>query len=175
MKRARTLRIAVLAVGILLVGVVGRVLLFPNAKPIAEEKLVAVERGDVARSVVARGKIEPLSQIDLKSKANGIIKALFVDVGDKVKPGQVFSRIHVDDLTAALAASITRPRAGGIYNVCDDEPSPPQDVIAEAARLLGVEPPPEIAFDAATMPVACCISAGSKSCWWSMMPIAASA
>ena len=69
-----------------------------------------------------------------------------------VKPGQVFSRIHV--LTAALAASITRPRAGGIYNVCDDEPSPPQDVIAEAARLLGVEPPPEIAFDAATMPVA---------------------
>ena len=71
-----------------------------------------------------------------------------------VKPGQVFSRVHVDDLTAALQASIARPRAGGVYNVCDDQPSPPQDVIAEAARLLGVEPPPEIAFDAATVPAA---------------------
>jgi nucleoside-diphosphate-sugar epimerase len=71
-----------------------------------------------------------------------------------VKPGQVFSRIHVDDLTAALEASIARPRAGGIYNICDDEPSPPQDVIAEAALLLGVKPPPETAFDAATMPAA---------------------
>lgn len=71
-----------------------------------------------------------------------------------VKPGQVFSRIHVDDLTAALEASIARPRAGGVYNVCDDEPTPPQDVIAEAARLLGVEPPPETAYDAASMPAA---------------------
>jgi nucleoside-diphosphate-sugar epimerase len=71
-----------------------------------------------------------------------------------VRPGQVFSRIHVDDLTAALAASLARPRAGGVYNLCDDEPSPPQDVIAEAARLMGVEPPPEIAFDAAPLPAA---------------------
>jgi nucleoside-diphosphate-sugar epimerase len=71
-----------------------------------------------------------------------------------VQPGQVFSRIHVDDLTAALQASIAQPRAGGIYNLCDDEPSPPQDVIAEAARLMGVEPPPETAFDAATLPAA---------------------
>jgi nucleoside-diphosphate-sugar epimerase len=68
------------------------------------------------------------------------------------RPGQVFSRIHVDDLTAALEASIGRPRLGGIYNLCDDEPSPPQDVIAEAARLLGVEPPPETPFDAASLP-----------------------
>lgn len=59
-------------------------------------------------------------------------------------PGQVFSRIHVDDLAAGLAASIARPRAGGIYNLCDDEPAPNSDVIAYAARLLGMEPPPEI-------------------------------
>jgi nucleoside-diphosphate-sugar epimerase len=71
-----------------------------------------------------------------------------------VKPGQVFSRIHLDDLTAALQASIARPRAGGIYNLCDDEPGPPQDVIGEAARLLGVVPPPETAFDAAVLPAA---------------------
>ncbi|WP_374470685.1 SDR family oxidoreductase [Phenylobacterium sp.] len=59
-------------------------------------------------------------------------------------PGQVFSRIHVDDLAAGLEASIARPRAGGIYNLCDDEPAPNPDVIAYAARLLGIAPPPEI-------------------------------
>jgi len=64
-----------------------------------------------------------------------------------VKPGQVFSRIHVDDIASGLAASIARPRAGGIYNLCDDEPAPPQDVIAHAASLLGIEPPPKTPFD----------------------------
>ncbi|MFI4965002.1 MAG: SDR family oxidoreductase [Caulobacterales bacterium] len=59
-------------------------------------------------------------------------------------PGQVFSRIHVDDLAAALEASIARPRAGGIYNLCDDEPAANADVIACAAQLLGVSVPPEI-------------------------------
>jgi nucleoside-diphosphate-sugar epimerase len=61
-----------------------------------------------------------------------------------VAPGQVFSRIHVDDLAAGLEASIARPRAGGIYNLCDDEPAPNPDVIAYAARLLGKAVPPEI-------------------------------
>ncbi len=60
-----------------------------------------------------------------------------------VKPGQVFSRIHVDDIATVLEASMTSPRPGRIYNVCDDEPAPPQDVVAFAAGLLGVEPPPE--------------------------------
>lgn len=60
-----------------------------------------------------------------------------------VKPGQVFSRIHVEDIAAVLEASIARPRPGAIYNVCDDEPAPPQDVVAYAAALLGVDPPPE--------------------------------
>lgn len=71
-----------------------------------------------------------------------------------VKPGQVFSRIHVDDIASGLAASIARPRAGGIYNLCDDEPAPPQDVIAYAAALMGVDPPPEIAFEDARLPEA---------------------
>ncbi|QUD87494.1 SDR family oxidoreductase [Phenylobacterium montanum] len=68
-----------------------------------------------------------------------------------VKPGQVFSRLHIDDLAAALVASITRPRAGAIYNLCDDEPSPPQDVIAHAAELLGVPAPPEEPYDGARL------------------------
>ena len=59
-----------------------------------------------------------------------------------VKPGQVFSRIHVTDLVAVLRASIARPRPGAIYNVCDDEAAPPQEVVAYAASLLGVVPPP---------------------------------
>jgi hypothetical protein len=62
-----------------------------------------------------------------------------------VKPGQVFNRIHVADIGQAIAAAIAR-KADGIFNVADDEPSPPQDVIAFAARLLGVEPPPEVPF-----------------------------
>ena len=60
-----------------------------------------------------------------------------------VKPGQVFSRIHVEDIATVLEASIARPDPGRIYNVCDDEPAPPQDVVAHAAELLGVEPPAE--------------------------------
>jgi nucleoside-diphosphate-sugar epimerase len=66
-------------------------------------------------------------------------------------PGQVFSRIHVDDLAAGLEASIARPRAGGIYNLCDDEPAPNSDVVAYAAALLGLPAPPEVPLDAARL------------------------
>ena len=68
-----------------------------------------------------------------------------------VKPGQVFSRVHVDDIAQVLAASIARPRPGAIYNVCDDNPAPPDEVIAYACALLGVEPPPEMPFDQAPL------------------------
>lgn len=68
-----------------------------------------------------------------------------------VKPGQVFSRIHVDDIATVVQASIARPRAGGVYNVCDDDPAPPQDVITHAAALLGIAPPPEEAYDPARL------------------------
>ncbi|WP_375458663.1 SDR family oxidoreductase [uncultured Enterovirga sp.] len=64
-----------------------------------------------------------------------------------VKPGQIFNRIHVEDIAAVLEASLDRPRAGAIYNVTDDEPAPPQDVITYAADLAGVAPPPETPFD----------------------------
>jgi nucleoside-diphosphate-sugar epimerase len=67
-----------------------------------------------------------------------------------VKPGQVFNRIHVDDIVAALVATATRTEAG-IFNLADDEPAPPQDVVAYAARLMGVEPPPEVAFEQADL------------------------
>lgn len=69
-----------------------------------------------------------------------------------VKAGLVLSRAHVDDIASALEASIARPNPGRIYNVCDDEPAPPQDVTLFAAHLLGVEPPPEISFENANLP-----------------------
>lgn len=63
-----------------------------------------------------------------------------------VKPGQVFNRIHVDDIAGILMASLAQPRNGAIYNATDDEPAPPQDVVSFAAGVTGLEPPPEIPF-----------------------------
>lgn len=64
-----------------------------------------------------------------------------------IKPGQIFSRIHVEDIAQVLEASIRRPNPGAAYNVCDNNPCPPQDVIAHAARLLGLPEPPAVAFE----------------------------
>jgi nucleoside-diphosphate-sugar epimerase len=69
-----------------------------------------------------------------------------------IKPGQVFSRIHVDDIAATLAASIARPAPGTVYNVCDNDPAPPEDVLSHAARLLGLPDPPEVDFATADLP-----------------------
>jgi nucleoside-diphosphate-sugar epimerase len=68
-----------------------------------------------------------------------------------VKTGQVFGRVHVDDIVQVLRASIARPNPGGIYNVADDEPAPPQDVIAFACQLLGIAPPPEVPYEVAEL------------------------
>jgi nucleoside-diphosphate-sugar epimerase len=68
------------------------------------------------------------------------------------KEGQVFSRIHVADIATVLEASIAQPRAGAIYNVADDEPAAPGDIVAHAARMIGIEPPPEIDFEDANLP-----------------------
>lgn len=79
------------------------------------------------------------------------------------KNGQVFSRIHVEDIARVLEASIARPRAGAIYNVADDEPTAPGDVVAHAAEMIGVTPPPEIDFeDADLSPMARTFYEGSR-------------
>jgi len=67
------------------------------------------------------------------------------------KQGQVFSRMHVDDIAAAIRASLSAPQAGALFNLADDEPAPPQDVIEHACRLIGAEPPPLVAFDEAIL------------------------
>lgn len=80
-----------------------------------------------------------------------------------IKPGQVFSRIHVVDIAQVLAASIARPDPGAVYNVCDDDPAPPEDVLAHAAELLGLPPPPAEDWETADMtPMARSFYAESK-------------
>ena len=67
-----------------------------------------------------------------------------------IKKNQVFNRIRVEDIAGATRF-LADNRRGGVFNVTDDEPGPPQDVIAEAARLMGVEPPPEQPFETAEL------------------------
>ena len=68
-----------------------------------------------------------------------------------LKPGQVFSRIHVEDIAQVILASMARPDPGAAYNVCDDDPADPAEVIAFACDLLGVPPPPEVPFETAAL------------------------
>ena len=80
-----------------------------------------------------------------------------------IKPGQIFSRIHVEDIAQVVEAAIHRPDLSGIYNVCDDLPVPPQDVIGYAAELLGLPLPAEEDFETADMtPMARSFYAESK-------------
>jgi nucleoside-diphosphate-sugar epimerase len=80
-----------------------------------------------------------------------------------IKQNQLFSRIHVDDIAQVLTASIARPNPGAIYNLCDDDPAPPEDVIAYAAQLLGLPVPPAIPHETAEMtPMARSFYAESK-------------
>lgn len=80
-----------------------------------------------------------------------------------IKEGQVFSRIHVDDIAQVLAASMAAPAPGAVYNVCDDDPAPPEDVLSHAAQLLGLPDPPAEPFDPARMsPMAASFYAESK-------------
>lgn len=68
-----------------------------------------------------------------------------------IKPGQVFNRIHVEDIGGAVARALMRNGPLGIFNLTDDEPCPPQDVVTYAADLLGMPPPPEIPFETADL------------------------
>jgi nucleoside-diphosphate-sugar epimerase len=80
-----------------------------------------------------------------------------------IKPGQVFNRIHVDDIAQTLQVAMNHPPTFDLFNVTDDEPTPPQDVVVYAAELLGIPPPPEIAFaDAKLSPMGSSFYAESK-------------
>jgi len=83
-----------------------------------------------------------------------------------VKPGHVVCRIHVDDIAGTLSAAMAAPHPGSVFNLADDEPAPPQDVVAEASALLGLEPPPEVALDQADLsPMARSFYAETRRVW----------
>jgi HlyD family secretion protein len=108
-----------------------------RVKPIPPEKIVRVERGDIARSVVAVGRIQPLSKVEVKSKANGIIQSLSVDVGDKVAEGQVLAELDKEYLQAQVRGA----RAGK-----DGEEANLQVAIAAEAKARIEAANPELEF-----------------------------
>ncbi|WP_422372050.1 SDR family oxidoreductase [Hoeflea sp.] len=122
-------------------------------KPVSKRSIarVAAEKGwiDLAGQAGVPAAIVRLSGIygpgrnALKTLESGKARRL-------IKPGQVFNRIHVADIGGATAL-LARERLGGIFNVTDDKPAPPQDVVEHAARLMGVEPPPETDFETADL------------------------
>jgi HlyD family secretion protein len=137
MKAPRRLLIPALALFVLAAGGGAASVALRRPKAIPAEKVALVERGDVARSVVARGKIEPLSKVEVKSKANGIIKALLVDVGDAVKAGQVLGELDKED----LQAQVREAKA-----TLDGEEANLQAAVAALARARIESANPELEF-----------------------------
>jgi HlyD family secretion protein len=101
-RRKRRRRLIFAGVVIALVAVVVLVAARRGGREIDPSRLAAVEKGDVARSVVATGKIQPLAKVEIKSKASGIVKRLYVDYGDRVKEGQVLAELDKEQLEAAV-------------------------------------------------------------------------
>jgi len=110
----------------------------------AEKQWLALgERTGLPVAVLRLSGIYGPGRNALVNLADGTAKRL-------IKPGQVFNRIHVADIAGALWHLADRG-LGGIFNVTDDMPAPPQDVVTYAADLMGIEPPPEISFDSAQL------------------------
>jgi HlyD family secretion protein len=87
---------------LLVLGVVGGVMAMSGGTKIDPTKIAAVERGDLAKSVVATGKVEPITKVEIKSKASGIVKKLYVEYGDHVKAGQLLAELDKDEITAEV-------------------------------------------------------------------------
>lgn len=122
-------------------------------KPVSVRSVERVEAEEAWQSLTDREAM-PLAILRL-SGIYGPGRNTFMNLSNGtarrlVKKDQVFNRIRVEDIAEATAF-LAGPCTGGIFNVTDDEPCPPQDVVTEAARLMGVEPPPEQAFETAEL------------------------
>jgi nucleoside-diphosphate-sugar epimerase len=122
-------------------------------KPVSRRSIarVAAEQGWQDMAAAADVPLAILRLSGIYGPGRNALKTL--DAGKArrlVKPGQVFNRIHVTDIGGATAL-LARKNLGGIFNVTDDLPAPPQDVVAYAAELMGVEPPPESDFETADL------------------------
>ena len=101
-RRKRKRWLALGAVVVVVLAGLGLVAARSGGKEIDPSRLASVEKGDLARSVVATGKIQPLTKVEIKSKASGIVQKLYVDYGDHVKEGQVLAELDRDQLEAAV-------------------------------------------------------------------------
>ena len=97
-------RLIIGAGGVVLLAVFGLVAARRGGREIDPSRLAAVEKGDLARSVVATGKVQPLTKVEIKSKASGIVEKLDVDYGERVKEGQVLAELDKEQLEAAVRA-----------------------------------------------------------------------
>jgi HlyD family secretion protein len=101
-RRKRRRRLVWVGGAVVLLAVFGLMAARSGGKPIDPSRLAAIEKGDLARSVVATGKVQPLTKVEIKSKASGIVKRLDVDYGDRVKEGQVLAELDKEQLEAAV-------------------------------------------------------------------------
>ena len=104
-KRKRRKRIIIwssIAAAVLVLVVTGALIASSRGTKIDPSKLAKVEKGDLAKSVVATGKIEPITKVEIKSKASGIVKKLNVEYGDKVKKGQVLAELDKEEIQARV-------------------------------------------------------------------------
>jgi len=124
----------------------------PN--PISErsQRRAAAEAAWLALGAAASKSVQIFRLAGIYGPGRSAIDRLRAGTAQRiVKPGQVFNRIHVEDIAGVLIATIGERGTHQIYNVADDEPAPPQDVVAYAAELLHMPPPPEIAFEDADL------------------------
>jgi nucleoside-diphosphate-sugar epimerase len=123
-------------------------------RPTSERALrrFQAEQGWVAFGRAHGVRVEVFRLPGIYGPGRSVIDSLRAGTAKRVvKPGQVFNRVHVVDIARALEAAMETPSEFDLYNVTDDEPAPPQDVVAYAAELLGMAAPPEIAFEASSL------------------------
>jgi nucleoside-diphosphate-sugar epimerase len=122
------------------------------AQPVHERSLrrLEAERAWLAFGAERGARVEVFRLSGIYGPGRSVIDNLKAGTARRiVKPGQVFNRIHVDDIAVVLAAAIDKDTGHRVYNVSDDEPSPPEDVVAYAAELLALPVPPAIPLDEA--------------------------
>jgi nucleoside-diphosphate-sugar epimerase len=133
------------------------------ARPSTERSLrrLQAEQAWRAFAQALRGRVEIFRLAGIYGPGRSVLDSLRQGRARRIiKPGQIFNRIHVDDIARSLLAAIDMDTGHRLYNVSDDEPAPPQDVVAYAAELLGLPLPQEVALDAAGL-------SGMAASFWS--------
>src|SRR5215470_1526020 len=132
-------------------------------RPLSERSLrrVEAERAWLGFGTRAGRRVEVFRLAGIYGPGRSVIDTLRAGTARRVaKPGQVFNRIHVDDIARVLAAAIDRDTGLSVFNVSDDEPAPPEDVVAYAAELLGLPTPATVAIEEAGL-------SGMAASFWS--------